>query len=131
MYALVGVAAMLAGNCRVPLTSVLLLFELTRDYFIILVSWNCGPRSDSSPLSSILLWVVRLLMHRLLHRDVLVCKELCGQRLVYVRILGRTRCRAPAADAGRGRTVLLGGPVLPAQHRGGGPPVGPAVSHQK
>ena len=37
VYALVGVAAMLAANCRVPLTSVLLLFELTRDYFIILV----------------------------------------------------------------------------------------------
>jgi H+/Cl- antiporter ClcA len=30
VYALVGVAAMLAANCRVPLTSVLLLFELTR-----------------------------------------------------------------------------------------------------
>ena len=41
VYALVGVAAMLAGNCRVPLTSVLLLFELTRDYFIILVRLNC------------------------------------------------------------------------------------------
>ena len=27
---------MLAGNCAVPLTSVLLLFELTRDYLIIL-----------------------------------------------------------------------------------------------
>ena len=37
VYALVGVAAMLAANCRVPLTSVLLLFELTHDYFIILV----------------------------------------------------------------------------------------------
>lgn len=35
-YALVGVAAMLAANCQVPLTSVLLLFELTRDYFVIL-----------------------------------------------------------------------------------------------
>jgi hypothetical protein len=35
-YALVGVAAMLASNCSVPLTSVLLLFELTRDYLIIL-----------------------------------------------------------------------------------------------
>ncbi len=35
-YALVGVAAMLAANCQVPLTSVLLLFELTQDYFIIL-----------------------------------------------------------------------------------------------
>ena len=35
-YALVGVAAMLAANCQVPLTSVLLLFELTHDYFVIL-----------------------------------------------------------------------------------------------
>ena len=34
-YALVGVAAMLASNCGVPLTSILLLFELTRDYLII------------------------------------------------------------------------------------------------
>jgi H+/Cl- antiporter ClcA len=30
------VAALLASNCQVPLTSVLLLFELTRDYLIIL-----------------------------------------------------------------------------------------------
>jgi H+/Cl- antiporter ClcA len=30
------VAAMLASNCQVPLTSILLLFELTRDYLIIL-----------------------------------------------------------------------------------------------
>eukprot|EP00890_Picochlorum_soloecismus_P000905 jgi/Picsp_1/1815/NSC_05282-R1_chloride channel protein clc-f len=35
-YALVGVGAMLASTCEVPLTSVLLLFELTRDYLIIL-----------------------------------------------------------------------------------------------
>jgi H+/Cl- antiporter ClcA len=35
-YALIGAAAMLAANCRVPLTSVLLLFELTQDYTIIL-----------------------------------------------------------------------------------------------
>ena len=35
-YALVGVGAMLASNCGVPLTSILLLFELTRDYLIIL-----------------------------------------------------------------------------------------------
>jgi hypothetical protein len=32
----VGVAAVIAGNCRVPLTAILLLFELTRDYTIIL-----------------------------------------------------------------------------------------------
>ena len=42
-----GVAAMLASNCSVPLTSVLLLFELTRDYLIILptmaaVGIRCG-----------------------------------------------------------------------------------------
>ena len=36
MYALVGAAAMLAALCRVPLTAVLLLFELTQDYSIVL-----------------------------------------------------------------------------------------------
>lgn len=35
-YALVGSAAMLAAFCRVPLTAVLLLFELTKDYTLIL-----------------------------------------------------------------------------------------------
>jgi H+/Cl- antiporter ClcA len=35
VYALVGAAAMLAAFCRVPLTSVLLLFELTQDYTVI------------------------------------------------------------------------------------------------
>jgi CBS domain-containing protein len=35
-YALVGMAATLAGVCQVPLTSVLLLFELTHDYRIII-----------------------------------------------------------------------------------------------
>ncbi|KAH7427198.1 hypothetical protein KP509_10G033900 [Ceratopteris richardii] len=35
-YALVGMAATLAGVCQLPLTSVLLLFELTRDYRIII-----------------------------------------------------------------------------------------------
>lgn len=34
-YALVGIAGMLAANCQVPLTAVLLLFELTHDYLII------------------------------------------------------------------------------------------------
>jgi H+/Cl- antiporter ClcA len=36
MYSLVGAAAMLAAFCRVPLTATLLLFELTRDYSVIL-----------------------------------------------------------------------------------------------
>lgn len=35
-YGLVGMAATLAGVCQVPLTSVLLLFELTQDYRIVL-----------------------------------------------------------------------------------------------
>jgi len=35
-YSLVGVAAMLASVCRVPLTSILLVFELTRNYTAIL-----------------------------------------------------------------------------------------------
>lgn len=35
-YALVGMAAFLASVCSVPLTSVLLLFELTKDYHILL-----------------------------------------------------------------------------------------------
>lgn len=35
-YALVGAAAMLAAFCRVPLTAVLLLFELTQDYTLFL-----------------------------------------------------------------------------------------------
>ncbi|KAL6770746.1 hypothetical protein ACKKBF_B32490 [Auxenochlorella protothecoides x Auxenochlorella symbiontica] len=35
-YALVGVAAVLASACSVPLTAALLVFELTRDYLILL-----------------------------------------------------------------------------------------------
>jgi hypothetical protein len=52
-YALVGMAAMLAGVCQVPLTSVLLLFELTQDYRIIL------PLMGAVGLSS---WVSSLAM---------------------------------------------------------------------
>lgn len=35
-YAMVGMAAVLAGTAKAPLTSILLLFELTRDYRIVL-----------------------------------------------------------------------------------------------
>jgi H+/Cl- antiporter ClcA len=35
-YAMVGMAAVLAGTARAPLTSILLLFELTQDYRIVL-----------------------------------------------------------------------------------------------
>ncbi|CAI5496562.1 unnamed protein product [Closterium sp. Naga37s-1] len=58
-YAMVGMAATLAGVCLVPLTSVLLLFELTRDYRIILplmaavgiAAWIAAPATTppSSP----------------------------------------------------------------------------------
>ena len=37
-YALVGVGAFLASACDIPLTGILLLFELTRDYLIIVPS---------------------------------------------------------------------------------------------
>jgi H+/Cl- antiporter ClcA len=37
-YAMVGMAAVLAGSARAPLTAILLLFELTRDYRIVLPS---------------------------------------------------------------------------------------------
>ena len=35
IYAFVGMAAMLGGRCRIPLTSILLLLELTRNYEIL------------------------------------------------------------------------------------------------
>ena len=35
-YAMIGMAAVLAGSVRAPLTAILLLFELTRDYRIVL-----------------------------------------------------------------------------------------------
>ena len=35
-YAMVGMAAVLAGSARAPLTAILLMFELTRDYRIVL-----------------------------------------------------------------------------------------------
>ncbi|KAL5226943.1 hypothetical protein ABZP36_015208 [Zizania latifolia] len=64
-YGLVGMAATLAGVCKVPLTSVLLLFELTQDYRIVLPllgavglsSWIVSPqrfsRSNMGKLDSL------------------------------------------------------------------------------
>jgi H+/Cl- antiporter ClcA/predicted transcriptional regulator len=51
-YAMVGMAAVLAGSARAPLTSILLLFELTRDYRIVL------PLMAAVGLS---IWLVELL----------------------------------------------------------------------
>ncbi|KAI8011430.1 Chloride channel protein CLC-f [Camellia lanceoleosa] len=48
-YALIGMAATLASVCSVPLTSVLLLFELTKDYRILLPLM----RGDQSPAISL------------------------------------------------------------------------------
>ncbi|KAK9909773.1 hypothetical protein WJX75_007259 [Coccomyxa subellipsoidea] len=56
-YALVGVAGMLAALCQVPLTAVLLLFELTHDYFIIiptLASVGISYWVASFPIASLL-----------------------------------------------------------------------------
>ncbi|XP_039848713.1 chloride channel protein CLC-e-like isoform X4 [Panicum virgatum] len=59
-YGLVGMAATLAGVCKVPLTSVLLLFELTHDYRIVLPllgavglsSWIASPQRFSKSIRS-------------------------------------------------------------------------------
>ncbi|KAL6614662.1 hypothetical protein ACP70R_036932 [Stipagrostis hirtigluma subsp. patula] len=59
-YGLVGMAATLAGVCKVPLTSVLLLFELTQDYRIVLPllgavglsSWIASPQRFSKSIRS-------------------------------------------------------------------------------
>lgn len=61
-YAMVGMAAVLAASARAPLTAILLLFELTRDYRIVLPLmaavglsvWlidRLKPRNNSSPKS--------------------------------------------------------------------------------
>ncbi|KAL3642231.1 hypothetical protein CASFOL_013046 [Castilleja foliolosa] len=60
-YGLVGMAATLAGVCQVPLTSVLLLFELTQDYRIVLPllgavglsSWIASDKTRKGPTSNI------------------------------------------------------------------------------
>ncbi|KAJ1285020.1 hypothetical protein BS78_03G248700 [Paspalum vaginatum] len=59
-YGLVGMAATLAGVCKVPLTSVLLLFELTQDYRIVLPllgavglsSWIASPQRFTKSIRS-------------------------------------------------------------------------------
>lgn len=51
-YAMVGMAAVLAGSARAPLTAVLLMFEMTRDYRIVL------PLMAAAGLS---MWLVELL----------------------------------------------------------------------
>jgi len=59
-YGLVGMAATLAGVCKVPLTSALLLFELTHDYRIVLPllgavglsSWIASPQRFSKSIRS-------------------------------------------------------------------------------
>ncbi|XP_048491850.1 chloride channel protein CLC-e isoform X2 [Beta vulgaris subsp. vulgaris] len=59
-YGLVGMAATLAGVCQVPLTSVLLLFELTQDYRIVVPllaavgtsSWITSPRIRRTDLGN-------------------------------------------------------------------------------
>ena len=66
LYSLVGMAAVLAGVCRVPLTAALLTFELTQDYSVLVptlgavglsffvVSAADSGRSTESPLSECL-----------------------------------------------------------------------------
>src|SRR6185437_938910 len=56
-YALVGMGALFAGVVRVPLTSVIMIFEVTRDYSIIvplmianLVSYFVSGRLQEEPI---------------------------------------------------------------------------------
>ena len=61
-YALVGMAGVLAGICRVPLTAILLLFELTHDYRIIVplmgtvgvASWVAGAAERGGKTSGLI-----------------------------------------------------------------------------
>ncbi|MBW4651882.1 MAG: chloride channel protein [Kaiparowitsia implicata GSE-PSE-MK54-09C] len=59
-YAMVGMAAVLAGSVRAPLTAILLLFELTHDYRIVL------PLMAAVSLSS---WAVETLQPTLMDSD--------------------------------------------------------------
>lgn len=60
-YAMVGMAAVLASSARAPLTSILLLFELTRDYRIVL------PLMAAVGLSS---WLVEYVNRRITHHSL-------------------------------------------------------------
>ncbi len=60
-YAMVGMAAVLAGSARAPLTSILLLFELTRDYRIVL------PLMAAVGLSA---WLVECVNRRTTHHSL-------------------------------------------------------------
>lgn len=60
-YAMVGMAAVLAGSVRAPLTAILLLFELTRDYRIVL------PLMAAAGLSA---WLADRLRPKATHSDL-------------------------------------------------------------
>ncbi|PMB48575.1 chloride channel protein [Fischerella thermalis CCMEE 5330] len=60
-YALVGTAAVLAGSVRAPLTAILLLFEMTRNYLIVL------PLMAAVGIS---VWVVDLMQYNSSNREL-------------------------------------------------------------
>ena len=101
-YALVGVAGMLAANCQVPLTAVLLLFELTHDYFIIV-----------RPSSLLVIQVQRLAPIKTVYVEWTACdmRHPCIADSIdvsCVRVL-LNGCMNPGADAGGGGAVVLDG----------------------
>jgi H+/Cl- antiporter ClcA/CBS domain-containing protein len=86
-YAMVGMATMLASNARAPLTAILLMFELTRDYRIVLPLMACvglsiwlvdRMQSSSPPASGLEKMGLSieqdeqdLMLHKLLVRDAM------------------------------------------------------------
>ncbi|KAK9058447.1 hypothetical protein SSX86_023289 [Deinandra increscens subsp. villosa] len=102
-YGLVGMAATLAGVCQVPLTAVLLLFELTQDYRIVLpllgavgvsswiTSWSIkGKPTQKQPGSGELSMLTRndLDEHKCFTQKILVSQAM---RTQYVTVLMDTR----------------------------------------
>jgi H+/Cl- antiporter ClcA len=78
-YAMVGMAAVLAGSARAPLTSILLLFELTRDYRIVLPlmaavglsSWLMEILNPTPPQEPMLQATLGLNVEKNLEREIL------------------------------------------------------------
>jgi CIC family chloride channel protein len=83
-YALVGMAAVFAGSSRATLTAIIILFELTQDYHIIL------PLMFACVVSNLVAWVIEpdsIYTRRLRERGVHVVQDLEPD------VLARTRVR--------------------------------------
>lgn len=102
-YAMVGMAAVLAGSARAPLTAILLMFELTRDYRIVL------PLMAAVSLS---VWLVELLKSKPVNRNLQLSLDLNVEKDKNLEILKQM----PVAEAMYQPVVMLNSsmPVLEA-----------------